>query len=578
MSGAREGPRARPAAALLLSLFLVSCAYEKTAAVPFSGVEAGPRLLGLSREAVSGIIPLSKLKNLEYRFEPPLELSGDYSLELDYGFHDTGGGAGAAAALGEFLAAPALALDIDGEAAWALPGDLAFLGISAPPGRLRYVVPVKPGLIRRLSLVWSRREAAPGGGLEGLVFFLKGIRLVPRRFGFSRAEAVGSVSPFVYWDGGSAAWVIDPPAPYRFAGGFEVSLLGAGDRVRVGTGSRLFEYRLSPGEAPAPPELVIPPGALPPEPYPVVFTGELPPAAFEIAAAPDRPFPTEPVPADPGLILAYPAAAWRDPRYELFRWPHFPSLLIFDTADYALQDRLFKRLAFFTEKAGFRGRLAPDEEIAALHGWNAHDYRAEDLARFFSAAAETGFPLSPEERELEAVLLGAGILRPSGEGGFVPGAGGIISISRESPDYLRSRFLIHEGFHGLFFIDEDFRDFSRRRWDALDRGAKRFIRSYFDYLRYDLEDSYLMVNEFMAYCLQQPVSQAGRYFGENLAGQLYDTWRRSALPPGGEAEGVWPEIGLAFSREAEAFSAYVNRRWGFAAGRLRYVGVRDRGE
>jgi hypothetical protein len=361
----------------------------------------------------------------------------------------------------------------------------------------------------------------------------------------------------------------------------ELSLGGPESPVNLGAGSRRFEYRFPSGELPpgtardSPAEFRLTAAMLPGEPFPLVFSGEALPDAFECLPPVNRPFPAEPVPADPGLLLAYPEEAWRDPRYELFRWPRFPSILIFDTADYAVQDRLFKRMAFFVEKAGFRGRLVPDAELAELRGWNAHDYRAEDLARFFSAAGED-FPLSPEEGELRSILLREGIIRSAGGAGFSPGAGAVLSISRESPDYLRSLFMNHEGFHGLFFIDEDFRGFSRRRWEALDGVSRGFIRSYFDSQRYDLGDDYLMVNEFMAYCLQQPVSQAGRYFGENLAGRIYATpWRRPVLPPGGEDAGVWPELARAFSREAEAFSSYVDRRWGFAAGRVRSVTFRD---
>jgi hypothetical protein len=294
-------------------------------------------------------------------------------------------------------------------------------------------------------------------------------------------------------------------------------------------------------------------------------------AAFYLAAAETPPFP-EPIPADPGIILEYPPAAWRDPRYEVFRWERFPSVLIIDTATYAVQDALFKRLCFFTEKKGFRGRVAGDWEIAELHGWNAHDYRAEDLARFFQAAAD--FPLSPEERELERLLVDQGIIRREG-GRILPGEGAVLSISRESAVYLRTLFMAHEGFHGLFFIDEDFREFSRRRWEGLPRPARTFILSYFDYQGYDGGDEYLIINEFMAHCLQQPVSQVARYFGETLASRLEASpRRRAALPEKDEASGTWPELSRAFRLEAEAFSEYVNRRWGLSAGRVRDIQVR----
>jgi hypothetical protein len=305
------------------------------------------------------------------------------------------------------------------------------------------------------------------------------------------------------------------------------------------------------------------------------FGAEGVPLFLTLTAEPDRIFPASPITADPGIILDYPQEFWRDPRYEVFRWDGFPSVLIFDTADYAVQDNLFKRLAFFTEKAGFRGRLAPDEEIAGLHGWNAHDYRGEDLAAFFETARAARFPLLPEERELEEILLVSGIILKGENGRITAGEGAVISISRESPDYLRSRLFVHEGFHGLFFIDEEFREFSRRRWENLAPFAKRFLRSFFDYQHYDITDAYLVINEFMAHCLQQPLSQASRYFGQNLPARLEGTWRREVLPEKDEDSGSWPELASAFRKEAEAFSAYVNRRWGFTAGGIFRIRVRQ---
>jgi hypothetical protein len=294
-----------------------------------------------------------------------------------------------------------------------------------------------------------------------------------------------------------------------------------------------------------------------------------------LSAAQTPSFPEQPIIADPGIILNYPQQNWRDPRYEFFQWKDFPAILIFDTADYQVQDALFKRLAFFTEKAGFRGRLAADREIADLHGWNAHDYRAEDLAAFFEAAQNTEFPLSPEERELEAILQAAGIIRRTETGAWSTGTGAVISLSRESPEYLRSQFMVHEGFHGLFFIDEDFRTFSRSRFERLDPTAKRFLLSFFDYQGYDVQDSYLMINEFMAHVLQQPVSHAASYFGEYLAARIdASPWRRTVLPPRDAASHSWPDLARAFHREAETFSGYVNRRWGLVAGRVHRITVR----
>jgi hypothetical protein len=288
-------------------------------------------------------------------------------------------------------------------------------------------------------------------------------------------------------------------------------------------------------------------------------------------------FALEPIPADPGVVLSYPLEKWRDRRYEVFSWDAFPEILIFDTASYAIQDRLLKRLAFFVEKAGFRGRLAPDAEIAGLHGWNAHDYRAEDLAAFFEAARKSDFPLLSEERELEALLFSAGILRRGAASQIVPGRGAIISISRESDNTdngLRPRFMVHDAFHGLYFLDEDFRNFSRRRWEIFPAAAKKFLLAFFDFQAYDTKDANLVVNEFMAHVLQQPVAQAAWYFGEYQPNRMIaaSPWRRSFLPENEEisrdGRSFWKEIADAFTAEGEAFSSYVNRRWGLAAGRV----------
>jgi len=288
-------------------------------------------------------------------------------------------------------------------------------------------------------------------------------------------------------------------------------------------------------------------------------------------------FSLEPITADPGKILSYPVESWRDKRFEVFRWDAFPEILIFDTASYAVQDRLLKRLAFFVEKAGFRGRLAADKEIAELHGWNAHDYRAEDLARFFEAARKINFPLLPEERELEALLLSNGIIKKNAASEIIPGRGAIISLSRESDKTdkgLRPRFMAHEGFHGIYFIDEEFRDFCRRRWEIFPAPAKKFLLSFFDFQAYDTKDTDLVVNEFMAHVLQLPVSQAAWYFGEYQPSRMIaaSPWRRSTLPEKEElsanGRSFWPELAAAFTAEGEAFSRYVNQRWGLAAGRV----------
>jgi nucleoid-associated protein YgaU len=303
----------------------------------------------------------------------------------------------------------------------------------------------------------------------------------------------------------------------------------------------------------------------------------LPPATAEVRVQPQatrelrqearpEPAPERPIPANPDAILAYSQNRWRDSRYEVFQWQDMASvfnapILIFDTASYRIQSRFLKRLAFFVERSGARGQLLTDQQLAHRLDWYAHDYQAEDLAAFFNTAASTNFPLSAEELELRDILLDADILRGGQNNRFIAGNGAVISISRESSNELRSRFMIHEGFHGLFFLDEEFRTFSSRRYENLNAQAKRYLLAYFSYLGYDTSYPFLVVNEFMAYVLQQSLAANSDFFGGNVLNSINNRIQVTSLP----------EILTAFQAEAVAFSAYVGQRWGFAAGRLRQI-------
>jgi hypothetical protein len=549
--------RRRLAVFLFFCLFSsLSCGRGKEAVFRVSFPGFG--LYGLSQEASSGLLGVPDSQKLDYEFRsrdgtgassraegdlpviPPgssLEIvysvSGDIPRELKDSFFPV--------------------LDLGPGALWELPWDASFLGFDESLSPSAYAVPAA-GVLEGFSVYLSGAEGrAPPRrrGEEGGAFLrIEGISVVPRRFGFEKKGGGFFASPFVLKT--ADAFVIDPPPGYRFE---DAKLLASGTDFAAGTGN----FRLDATGA-----FSVPFPALG-DPFPASASGGL--ERFVLVHSQPPPFP-QPVPADPRIILDYPRESWRDPRYEIFRWENFPSILILDTADYGVQDRLLKRLAFFVEKAGFRGRLASDRELAGLHGWNAHDYRAEDLARFFDTAEKSGFPLLSEERELLAVLFDAGILLRT-DGGITDGEGAVISVSRESPGYLRELFMAHEGFHGLFFIDSEFRDFSRSRWNGLSPEARRFILSFFDYQHYDINDEYLVINEFMAHCLQQPASRAAPYFGQTLPGRLAASARRRGdLPPKDEAAGNWPLLARAFRAEAEAFSAYVNERWGFAAGKV----------
>lgn len=221
-----------------------------------------------------------------------------------------------------------------------------------------------------------------------------------------------------------------------------------------------------------------------------------------------------PVRTDPGLILNYNKSAWRTLDYEIFEWDRFEHILFFDTRNYNIQDNFFKRMAYFVEKEGYKGTLLTDEQLQGKHGYNAHDYSAVSMANFFNKALQENFTLNKEEEILKKILLENDLIEFDGTV-FIPNEGGIVSISQESAPYLRSTFLAHEGWHTLFFKDEEFRNFTSAVYYTMDQTSIQFLKDYFKSqpgLGYDQNDDYLMHNEFMAYIMQQNIKEVSKYF------------------------------------------------------------------
>lgn len=221
-----------------------------------------------------------------------------------------------------------------------------------------------------------------------------------------------------------------------------------------------------------------------------------------------------PIRTDPGLILNYNKSAWRTLDYEIFEWDRFERILFFDTRNYNIQDNFFKRMAYFVEKEGYKGTLLTNEQLQGKHGYNAHDYSAASMANFFNKALQENFTLNKEEEILKKILLENDLIEFDGTV-FIPNEGGIVSISQESAPYLRSTFLAHEGWHTLFFKDEEFRNFTSAVYYTMDQTSIQFLKDYFKSqpgLGYDQNDDYLMHNEFMAYIMQQKISEVSKYF------------------------------------------------------------------
>jgi len=331
--------------------------------------------------------------------------------------------------------------------------------------------------------------------------------------------------------------------------------------LELGAGDRRLARILRRNEAGA---MVFPLSFFPSRPAELTLTL---PSAVELLGFSTTLIPAEAARSlDLGVILALPLGSSPSglpglPDCDVYRWDLRAEVLVFDFADYAAQDRALKRLAFFVEKAGYKGSLAPDSEIAALHGWNAHDYRAADLASFFNAARTSSFRLGEAELGLRELLLRAGTLVAEGQG-YAAGRGALISISRESPSWLRPTFMTHESSHALYFTDPAFADFVRASWAAVGAEERWFWKRYFAYMYYDTANEDLMANEFMAYLFQQPVAKVEEYFTKTLPTRLLE--KHPELKARIDAYlSTW---GPSFAIHAAAIEDWLRIRYGLSAG------------
>ncbi|MGP1454449.1 MAG: hypothetical protein ACTTJ7_01620 [Treponema sp.] len=289
------------------------------------------------------------------------------------------------------------------------------------------------------------------------------------------------------------------------------------------------------------------------------------PLVSGIVSYPQTVRPATPIMADPAFVLQWPQEAWRNPDYELFAWEQFPSVLVFDFATYAAQDLFFKRLAFYAEKKGFVGQLLTDQQLQTMHGYNAHDYKADTLAAFFDKAEKEGFSLHRSELLLQEILFENGLIVRS-NGSIQAGHGAVISISRESNPSTRQLLLTHESLHGVYFTQKAFRDAVDTVFNAMDTQALLFLQRYFEVtpsLHYDTDDQYLFKNEFMAYTLQQPIEQVQSYYVEKLATRKAVSAAAPAL-----CAYIQKTNAAAFKEAASKMNDFLFKQWGIVGGRI----------
>jgi len=152
--------------------------------------------------------------------------------------------------------------------------------------------------------------------------------------------------------------------------------------------------------------------------------------------------------------------------------------------------------------------------------------------------------------------------------GIEPGSGGILSVSQESERSLRRVFLVHEGYHGVFFSDTAYADAVNEVWEDLSEGEKQFWSSFLSSKQYNVLDPYLLVNEFQAYLMQQSPESADSYYKNYIIPQMIANDPKLA-PVLKDFIERYPDT---FVKSARAVSASAKSTVGVAAGDL--LGIR----
>lgn len=256
-------------------------------------------------------------------------------------------------------------------------------------------------------------------------------------------------------------------------------------------------------------------------------------AALIIGIAPRArtPLPPQQPPTPPGIamasvddLLALPPGPDWQPR----RLRDNPAVLVLQFPDLWVQGRALNRTAALIEKsAARRDRVLGDDElrrtIAAAGDSEAsyflgHDYRAQDLGRFFSLAQAQQVPLNADELRLRQLLLDSGLLSAVGPDRFEGSpAQALVSFSAEQAgnpgtppnerlDHRRrASVLEHELSHGRYFTDAAYRRHCQRFWrERLSEAERQIWRRYLAGIDYDPGNEDLMANETQALLMHTP--------------------------------------------------------------------------
>ena len=229
---------------------------------------------------------------------------------------------------------------------------------------------------------------------------------------------------------------------------------------------------------------------------------------------------------------------------------------------------MLKRLSYFVEKRGYTGKIHSFLRLSGKSDWNAHNYKAKDLAAFFTEAQRSNALLTSSESYLMELLLANGIIE-RGEAGYTGGEDkGIVSVSQESAPHVRSLLLTHEGYHGLFYAAPGLKELVYDLWDKLAPEAQEMWVEYLrtaDAWNYDYRNGYLLRNEMLGYMMQQ------KDFAEYFDNMMFPRLLKRIPDKAEHFQGIRDAARQAFLDTALKVAVFLQNNYNLSPGNLSYM-------
>lgn len=228
-----------------------------------------------------------------------------------------------------------------------------------------------------------------------------------------------------------------------------------------------------------------------------------------------------PIKADAKTIFASNPDAWRQKPYEIYRLNIGNNVIVIKFNSYAEQRKFFFRLTYFSNQNNDEHYIQPASYYDGMHSYNANDYSAEELADFFNQLLKQNMNPELNEAVLLNMALSYKIIKKTNSG-YLPLSGAIISFSMETEIKQRKRYLIHETMHGLFYTVPKLREAIFSIIEKLTPKEKYFWYLFLKHkgeldsrpglAGYNINNTYLVVNEIFAHVMQSELEDLDDYF------------------------------------------------------------------